>query len=79
MSKFEEGRQPCANFKPQRDGNGYAEWDNLHECFGPFNGTRTAEHCCNGMVSFCENCHRDHHTYGWDTCPQLAVGREQMG
>lgn len=33
---FTKGRQPCANYKPQREGNGYGSWNNVHECFGPF-------------------------------------------
>ena len=33
---FTKGKQPCADFKPQREGNG----DNVHECFGPFDDIR---------------------------------------
>ena len=66
--KFTKGKQPCANFKPQREGNGYATWDNLHECFGPFDDSKRER--CGGTVSFCENCLYDHHSNGWDTCPQ---------
>ena len=65
---FTEGRQPCAAFKPQRDGNGYATWDNIHECFGPFDDSGRER--CGGSVSFCENCYSDHHSGGWNTCPQ---------
>jgi len=56
-SDFEIGRQPCGNFKPQLDSNGNAMWDNRHECYK-----------CGGLVSFCLNCYKDHHAYGYETC-----------
>lgn len=63
---FRVGRQPCAHFQPTDDemtGQG-----NVHECWAPFdNGPK----CCEthgGLVSFCENCHHDHHTGGYETC-----------
>lgn len=61
-SAFAVGRQPCQEFKPKRDGNGYGEWDNRHECYR-----------CAGLVSFCENCTRDHHADGYETCRAEAV------
>ncbi len=73
MSAYTEGRQPCADFKPHRDGNGYAEWDNVHCCYGPYPkdpDDQFGSDQCNGTVSFCENCNSDHHAKGWDTCPQ---------
>ena len=59
-SAFTIGQQPCAHFCPQRDGNGYASWDNRHQCFHSDQ--------CAGMVSFCLNCNSDHHSYGYDKC-----------
>ena len=66
-----EGRQPCDSFNPRREANAYHSWDNVHECFGPFdaNGHDPAYPMCAGKVSFCEACHRDHHSGGYETCP----------
>jgi len=68
MNKYEEGKQPCQAFKPKRDGNGYAEWDNVHCCYGPYDDS-LPKHRCAATVSFCENCYSDHHACGWNTCP----------
>jgi len=68
-----EGRQPCERYQPQMDGNPYAVWENVHECFGPYPVAAGVERCA-GRVSFCLNCDSDHHGGGWDTCP--AVSRE---
>ena len=57
---FKTGKQPCDNFKPATEVNEYASWDNLHECY----------RCKEGKVSFCDNCNRDHHTNGYDTCKE---------
>ena len=59
-NRFTIGKQPCADFKAQRDGNEYGEWDNRHECFGSKG--------CTKRVSFCVNCHTDHHEDGWAEC-----------
>jgi len=56
-SSYEAGKQPCDGFKQQLDGNAYATWGNVHQCYR-----------CGGLVSFCENCHRDHHQGGYETC-----------
>lgn len=69
---FEWSEQPCQDFKPQRENNGYGEWDNRHECPG----------CC-GLRSFCINCSVDHHENGWDNCAgrvkaQVAALREEL-
>lgn len=61
------GEQPCTAFRPSDDlftGSG-----NVHECFAPFDreGPRCAE-SHGGTVSFCENCNRDHHSGGYETC-----------
>lgn len=61
---FTVGKQPCQNFKAQRDDNGYGPWDNRHECFAPFNGNPL----CSKLVSFCESCSSDHHEDGYENC-----------
>lgn len=70
MSKYEIGRQPCGQFVPKRDGNGYGEWDNVHQCV----------FCVDSTVSFCESCCKDHHADGYETCRRIrleaAVGLE---
>ena len=59
FGNYRIGRQPCQGFKAKREANAYAEWNNVHECFlGDGNCT----------VSFCENCHSDHHSNGYETC-----------
>ena len=58
---FEDGEQPCKDFSPQRESNGYGEWDNRHSCLG----------CC-GLRSFCINCSFDHHELGWENCANLV-------
>ena len=68
MTGYSEGRQPCEDFRPQRDGNAFATWDNVHECFGPYPVVDGVERC-SGAVSFCSGCTRDHHLGGWDKCP----------
>ena len=57
-SDFEMGQQPCDNFKSQIEANEYAQWSNRHECYKG----------CGKTVSFCMNCHRDHHKHGYNTC-----------
>jgi hypothetical protein len=59
--KYEEGTQPCADFKAQDDlflGSG-----NVHECYHKLNGKQ-----CEGTVSFCTNCFKDHHSGGREGC-----------
>ena len=64
---FRCGQQPCNDFQPTDDlfvGSG-----NVHECFAPFDHDgvpRCGE--SGGRVSFCENCNRDHHSGGWQSC-----------
>jgi hypothetical protein len=62
---YERGRQPCPEYQPRMEVNPYATWANVHECFGPYDGRPRG---CGGRVSFCETCHTDHHSDGWDTC-----------
>lgn len=64
LGKYETGQQPCRNFKAHREGNGYAEWDNVHCCI----------YCKDNTVSWCENCHKDHHAGGYDTCERIGLG-----
>ncbi len=59
--------QPCANFRPSRGSNEHAVWDNEHECLAPFDGTHPCADA-GGTVSFCENCSRDHHSNGYQSC-----------
>jgi hypothetical protein len=60
MNSYTVGEQPCQDFKPQQDGNMYATWDNVHECYRCKSATAS--------VSFCLTCNRDHHSNGYETC-----------
>lgn len=62
---FTTGNQPCVQFRAKDEGFG----GNIHECFGPYPVVSGVDRC-SGCVSFCSNCHVDHHSDGWDTCPQ---------
>lgn len=64
-NRFTIGRQPCQDYVPKLDGNGYAEWDNVHQCI--YCGDDTT-------VSFCLTCCRDHHENGYETC-KYAQGK----
>lgn len=64
MSKFEIGKQPCDNYDPDIDGNGYGQWENVHECWCDING----KGICGGEVSSCMNCNKDHHAGGYESC-----------
>lgn len=69
---FKSGQQPCDNYTPKMDGNGYAEWENVHECYcGHSKGKN-----CEGLVSFCLNCHSDHHSNGYQSCQCGGKGFE---
>ena len=59
MTNFEIGNQPCDNFKPQIEHHEQGCWTNVHECYK-----------CGGKVSFCMNCHFDHHDGGYETCKE---------
>jgi hypothetical protein len=64
MSDFISGQQPCKNYVAEQDGNEYAVWDNVHECFcGHSKGLH-----CPFLISFCENCNKDHHEDGYQAC-----------
>lgn len=62
---FTVGRQPCGDFKPGRECNEHATWDNRHECFGPFDGRPRG---CDLEVSWCDTCSKDHHENGYEAC-----------
>jgi hypothetical protein len=53
--QFTQGRQPCQVFTPRQ------EWwgSNRHQCMYCRDDT---------TVSYCENCNRDHHENGYETC-----------
>ena len=70
--KYEIGEQPCKEFKP-KDGV-FPGMGNEHSCFGPWDEARHGKVRCEGTVSYCMNCHRDHHERGYEACP-LAKGR----
>ena len=61
---FNEGRQPCDDFKPEEQ---YRLQNYTHQC--PI--------CITGERVFCLNCGFDHHKFGWDTChPKEDAGTE---
>jgi hypothetical protein len=63
MKKYKEGKQPCDNFNLELNENGTYD---VHEC-----------PVCKKRRVFCENCCRDHHENGWETCNvagAVAVG-----
>lgn len=61
---FIEGKQPCQNFKEESGYFGVIE----HDCYCKKNGT-----LCEGTVSFCNNCFRDHHKGGYEKCSCSGV------
>lgn len=62
MNNSEDECQPCDKFACGDS------WFTRHECFAPIPGTD--ERCASrgGLVSFCDNCHKDHHIGGYNTC-----------
>jgi hypothetical protein len=69
---FKSGQQPCQNYSPKQDGNGYGTWNNVHECFCGHSKGKT----CGKAVSQCENCNRDHHEDGYENCQCGGKGFE---
>jgi hypothetical protein len=63
---FIGGQQPCRHWTA----NVYEPYGHLrtHECFGPWDGRPRP--ACSASVTFCLNCHKDHHEDGWQTCGQ---------
>jgi len=66
IQAFSVGVQPCDDFTPAMENPwGHGE----HECFAREDGSGTlCAEANNGIVSFCTNCHTDHHAGGYDTC-----------
>jgi len=58
------GKQPCGSFDPKLEANAYGMWRNVHECV-----------FCGSTVSYCENCHRDHHEGGYENCKRVESGK----
>lgn len=54
--------QPCENFTDPTDSR--PEY-NYHECFR-----------CGGIVQWCQNCHKDHHQGGYQTCIAMDCPRK---
>ena len=65
MAGYTVGKQPCSDFKPRREANAYGEWNNVHCCIYC---TQDEEDQTKGTVSYCENCHLDHHSGGYGVC-----------
>jgi len=63
VADYETGEQPCSAFRAEMTGNEYGMWENVHECVFCPAGKAT--------VSFCENCSRDHHDGGYETCKRI--------
>lgn len=59
-----ESCQPCASFKALNEFYG----GNAHECIA------CHEAGSEGTVSFCENCHTDHHRGGYQKCAGTKAG-----
>ena len=62
--------QPCNNFKPASNDEGYETTKYPHQC--PI---------CKGWRGFCLNCNKDHHENGWDSCnptPSPIEGFEEI-
>lgn len=54
---YEDGRQPCDKLKRGRSDTICPEIPNVHQC-----------PTCWGRRTWCDNCHMDHHEYGWESC-----------
>jgi hypothetical protein len=61
--KYEIGQQPCSDLTRQWEANVHGQWLNVHECYR-----------CEKTVTYCENCRRDHHEDGYETCKPSTVG-----
>lgn len=59
---YEKGTQPCKEFRPEDDF--YPGGGNIHDCFCMYSKGLV----CGGTVSFCLNCHTDHHSGGKEEC-----------
>ncbi len=65
MNDYTTGKQPCDAFLASKESNAHGTWENEHECYAPF---IPGSDICGAPVSWCENCHKDHHSGGYDTC-----------
>jgi hypothetical protein len=65
--KFTIGQQPCNNFKGKVEHHAYGSWVNEHQCYRCRDDT---------TVSWCENCNRDHHENGYETCKAVILFRK---
>lgn len=68
-SVFSLGEQPCKDFQPKMEDNGYMSWSNRHVCV----------FCPDGKVSFCEKCGKDHHGYGYENCKRQVTAQDHAG
>jgi hypothetical protein len=61
-SQYELGQQPC-RYLIRGDADipalGHGNQANVHIC-----------PVCSGFRTWCENCRRDHHANGWETCKE---------
>lgn len=69
MSDFTSRQQPCQKFTPREGYYGPA----VHECYC---GHAVGKNCPK-LVSFCENCNRDHHEDGYQNCVCEGRGWDQ--
>lgn len=58
---YEKGEQPCENFSSKNESPYFS--GNEHQCY------KCKDDTC---VSYCENCHTDHHENGYETCKGRA-------
>jgi hypothetical protein len=64
QDEYAVGQQPCQELRRKRGDIAAApELPNVHQCYR-----------CGGRVSFCENCYRDHHENGYETCVLRVEG-----
>lgn len=66
--RYTIGRQPCQNLlRGDADIAALGEGNrmNVHQC--PI---------CEGLRTWCDNCHTDHHDGGWETCKPGAYADE---
>jgi hypothetical protein len=67
MSAFTVGEQPCQNLlRGDSDALEPGNRMNAHQCPK-----------CEGVRVWCDNCNRDHHQGGWETCKPGAYAATQ--
>jgi len=67
VGAYSIGDQPCDNFTPVAGYYGHPE----HECFAVRRHTDPGA-TCDATVSFCINCHSDHHAWGYENCGKVS-------